>query len=291
MDEEKVYAMDIETDGLVQPTPTALALASNDQISVILRRNTREIESTGKASMDVGQELYEELQIRYEGCDIPEISVVVAETWDKHGTQMADQIGKAVSIISHGDVVTTYNGMAYRGGFDFPVLDLAYHRAEQDNPFRGLQHVDVYDLVDRGLVYNTTPQFPSRGGPSKSDMRGAAEMFGFEDEASGLNKAPLADLLNGELTAAQMQKWADDEGFDVPTKDDGSLEGVYAYLYSEELPDPFSDSSEAVGAWEEDNYLDLLTHNITDTVKTFRLYEYVKKSCIPARRYTPDRLG
>lgn len=278
MDSQTVFALDIETDGLVKPIPTSLVLADEKHIRAVVREN---------GEHHIGdEELYHQLRDNFD-MDYT-LHTTVASSWE----DMADEIECVLddADVGNSDLLTTYNGLGYRSGFDFPVLDYAYHTVGGGVPFRGHEHVDVYDVVNR--IYSTTPQFPKRGGPKKGEMQDAAAMFGLEDEASGLNKAPLADLLNDELTPEQMQEWADSNGCDVPTTDVEGLDEVYDYLYPDQpLPDPFEDSSACVDAWENGWYEDLLIHNISDTLKTLRLYDYVEKSSIPYRHYTSDRLG
>lgn len=274
----EAYALDIETDGTVEPLPTAFTLFNDGNAMCVVRESDE--------SMDADS-ILRVVEDTFHDVDVSIDMVQVGKDWD----EMAVEIVSLLREVQDSDTLVTYNGLAYRGGFDIPVLDYAFHQTYADNPLSGLQHTDVYDVVNRGYVYNTVAQFPKSRGPSKSDMQKAADMFGLWPEVSDLNKSPLAERLNEELSQEQMEEWAEETGNDLPTTDDGSLDGVYAYLYDDELPDPFDDSAEAVDAWENGNYPALLTHNITDTVKTMRVYEYVEESAIPYRNYSPERLG
>lgn len=274
----EAYALDIETDGTVEPLPTAFTLFGEGNAVCVVR------ESDHEANADA---VLREVTDTFHDFDVGIDMTLVTEDWD----EMAIEIMSILSEVQDSDRLVTYNGLAYKGGFDIPVLDYAFHQTDVENPLSGLQHIDVYDPVDRGYVYNTVPQFPKRGGPKKTELRAFAEEKGYEDEASGLNKAPLADLLNTNLSADEIQAWAEANDRDVPTTDDGSLDGVYDYLYDTEYPDPFEDSVEAVEAWENGYYSEVLVHNITDTVKTMRVYEYIEESAIPYKNYAPERLG
>jgi len=274
----EMYALDIETDGLVEPIPTTFTLFNGENALCVVRESTVEADSDA---------VLKQVMDNFHDTDVEIDMTIVTDDWDS----MAQKVADLLNSFHESDKLVTYNGLAYRGGFDIPVLDYAFHQTDVQNPLTGLEHTDVYDVVNRGYVYNTVPQFPSRGGPSKSDMQAAAEMFELAEEATGLNKSPLADLLNAELSASQMNEWAQSTGNDVPTTENGSLDAVYAYLYDEEYPDPFDDSEEAVEAWETGQYADVLTHNITDTVKTKKVYDFVDESAIPFKHYSPTRLG
>lgn len=59
------------------------------------------------------------------------------------------------------------------------------------------------------------------------------------------------------------------------------LDRVYEALIGEEHCDPFADSQAAVGAWETEQFANLLCHNIADIGRTQALAEY-------AERYVPQ---
>jgi hypothetical protein len=71
------------------------------------------------------------------------------------------------------------------------------------------------------------------------------------------------------------------------------LVGVYDYLISEETCDPFTDSEEAVAAFENGEWESLLLHNLADIQRTRELAvlagEYVPKSDFRMKNLTPPR--
>jgi len=71
----------------------------------------------------------------------------------------------------------------------------------------------------------------------------------------------------GDLAYADMMQIVD--RFD--TKGHSDLVGVYDTLLSDETCDPFDDSEEAVGAFEDAEWLPLLKHNLADIQRTREL--------------------
>lgn len=283
------YAFDIETDGLVKPYPTAFTLAGDDDNVIVTLRTSDAVVTSPDSEADADPE---KLRLRLEDAfEDTNISIDMVEVYDDWN-DMAWGLDTIFRNVRDTEVLVTYNGLCYRGGFDIPALDWAFFQTGMDNPISGHKHTDVYDVVDRGYIYNTAPEFPSRGGPKKAEMQAAAEMFELSEEADGLNKSPLADLLNDHLTPAEMEQWAEEHDLGLPTNDVTTLDEVYEYIFADDiLEDPFEDSSEAVDAWEEGDYDSLLIHNILDAVKTRRLYDYVEESSIPYKNYSPETLG
>jgi uncharacterized protein YprB with RNaseH-like and TPR domain len=62
---------------------------------------------------------------------------------------------------------------------------------------------------------------------------------------------------------------------------EGSLSGVYGELIGAGLNelDPFTDSSEAVSAWESGDYASLISHNVADIRRTRALMELAERYC------------
>lgn len=77
------------------------------------------------------------------------------------------------------------------------------------------------------------------------------------------------------------------------TDDTRDLVGVYDHLIGEETCDPFSDSEEAVDAFENGEWESLLLHNLADIQRTRELAvlagEYVPKSDFRMKNLSPPR--
>lgn len=77
------------------------------------------------------------------------------------------------------------------------------------------------------------------------------------------------------------------------TGDTGDLVGVYERLIGTDSCDPFEDSSSAVDAWDTEDWLPLLKHNLADIERTRELAvlagEYVPKSDFSMKNLAPPQ--
>ncbi|GGI95485.1 hypothetical protein GCM10008995_01990 [Halobellus salinus] len=162
-------------------------------------------------------------------------------------------------------LLVAFNGETWRGGFDVPFLRTRYAAHDAAWPFTDVPYADLLPVVtDR---FNTTRagSDTGAGGPE-----------------SGAATADEPHTVGGTD--------GDDAGAEQVTRRD--LDGVYETLCNGRVGDldPFADSAEAVEAFAEARFGELVLHNVADILRTRALgvlaHRYCSKSDFAVKSLT-----
>ena len=149
-------AFDLETTGLnISDTITAVGF---------MRRLTVDSDEIYKIILYVvatdfdAKELSNELEPEVESHDLidkeVDITILPVENESELVGELTDNIGGIVKDTT--DILTTFSGYNYRGGFDYPALSNAtlYADSVEEHPLRGIAHLDIQEHLDHKRVCN-----------------------------------------------------------------------------------------------------------------------------------------
>lgn len=133
------------------------------------------------------------------------------------------------------DLLVTYNGENYRGGFDWPFLRSKCLQKNTDWKLGGVQHLDLLPLIRKYL--NTTGYVTEI--PSKSSLRAP--------DLKALAKVNNIDYQNRKQAYKEMKElgevadwFADGTNYIEPeAKEDNSLQSVYQKLFDPEKEEKY----------------------------------------------------
>lgn len=264
MDTSK-YAFDIETTGL----------CASDEISTICLHNN------------------ENSHVWYQGGDMNDPGSVedVVDTevhiyQFKNEHDMVDNWMGMISVMEN-PLLTGWYAEVWKGGFDIPFIRNACARNGLSWDIEGVEYIDLQEIFDKR--FNTTIPYPSFG-RSKDPWVSFGEHVGLDID--GLNMGPLKDVIKDyDPSIEEFNSWAEETGNDIPTTSTTKLDKVYEIFFGDpNLFDPLEcDSKQAIEAWREGRYEDVVLHNLCDVYKTWKLYE-IADEYAPSSQMRPDTL-
>lgn len=198
-------------------------------------------------------------------------------------------------------VLTAYNGETYRGGFDIPFCRSRNLMSNATTwMFDGVWYADSYDVFVKQGLFNTTHQDTIE--LSSFTMN---EIYDFADDAgitytNSMNKTPLIEHISSapEYSQDRLITWIESsEDMELPTSNAESLDEIHELLFENgsftgmEYSgfDPFEESSEAVEAYDNGNYVDIIKHCLSDVVRTVNLTDAMV-TYAPQKSYRPKTL-
>lgn len=300
LDNMHIIAADIEADGLshaAEPTSHVFTRPSTRVISGIMDDDgTRTAERGLDAGYHVTLRPHDDHPLT--DADANALQETLAEETDSAVTlSVVSSVAEFIDdlyaftdefLLNDDAMLTYYNGDPRRGnGYDLPLLRLTAHRVDKPFPFNGVQFRDAKDAVDNGRIPTTSIQFGGKY-PVKSTLTQCAERYGID--VTDMDKQAIQDTLNSELSQEEIETWARETDNDIPTSTTTAQDDIYEILGGSTEADPFEDSVEAVAAWQNGEYRDLLRHNILDVDMTTEVMSFIQKSCTPYD-FSPTRLG
>ncbi len=149
-------AFDLETTGLnISDTITAVGFMRN--LTVGSEEVYKIIIYVVATDFDA-QQLSDELEPKVEAHDLidkdVDVTVIPVENESKLVGELTDNIGGIVN--GENDILTTFSGYNYRGGFDYPALSNAtiYADSIEEHPLRGIAHFDIQEHLDHKRICN-----------------------------------------------------------------------------------------------------------------------------------------
>lgn len=197
------------------------------------------------------------------------------------------------NVDESNSVIVAYNGEKWKGGFDLPFVRTRCVMHGMDFLLKGYEYTDPLEIFGgrEKARFNTT--IPSILGANKSPLQSFCDYIDVDSDGT---KAELKERLEqADYEPADVQAWAEEHNNgDVPTRDVGDLVGVHDLLVKPSLDDwedydPFDDSALAVKCFEEQNYLDLILHNLADVEKTTHVTD-VMLAHAPKYEFRPKTL-
>ncbi|QSG07564.1 ribonuclease H-like domain-containing protein [Halapricum desulfuricans] len=200
----------------------------------------------------------------------------------------------AAARLADDDVLlVAYNGERWRAGFDLPFLRTRLATTDVAWPFQNSPYADLMPIItnrfnttvdgsassDDGAASDRAAGGDCDGGGDGGDRVGDIENNDADIKINEIdNEIGEKDIENDEedIKTAAAESDADER---VGTRRD--LAGVYATLGDgtyDEL-DPFTDSSEAVTAFEAGRFADLVVHNVADVLRTRHLGRLAERYC------------
>ena len=273
-----IVAFDIETTGLT----------AGDTLTTItaLRDSEYSIWINASESYDVDYDQLENEITTRSGVDSENVTLYVADSEEA----ILESFTSFTDNLNVSDVYpVAYNGEVWKGGFDLSFLrTLMFKYDMETQPFEDLWYIDMYPIFDKGRINTTAPSITDRDF-TKSDHH---QFKKYVREES----MPMVPLERHEYTFQDIRDFYAEyqERLDIshlPTTQFTDLVNVHRVLtvevqemneteYDAANFDPFADSYEAVTAYENGEYADVILHNMADVKKTFELSGFLN--------YVPD---
>lgn len=189
------------------------------------------------------------------------------ETLLKHTMETADEI--IMLDTDQRPSFVTFNGDSF--DFQFLRTRCAIHDIEW-----GFSGSDSLDLVKKyQYKFNTTAHDAT--GLNKAPLRKFGEEIGAPVDSNMLVDELKETILRHGYSHSELVQYTEANDIDLPTKSQNSLDDIFSVLVGVDIPDPFSDSSEAVGAFESGELHDLVLHNIFDVFQTKMLTDVLSE--------------
>ena len=187
-----------------------------------------------------------------------------------------------IAAKNKGDVIVTYNGGNYKGGFDFPLLRTRFCKHGIAWPFTGMMHVDLYPVIEKR--WNTAVlRIPKLDQLKRKEQLIAVGMaldlnLDSKQTIAVLNQQILQNAFSAQIVDA-IEKTQDIKPVDI-----NSLKGAYAIITGKDPGE--MDGAGAVELWlqyketgDEKYLIELRQYNIEDCQKTLELYDICKMCC------------
>ena len=127
----------------------------------------------------------------------------------------------------HNDVLVTYNGENYRGGFDFPWLRSKCIQQGIEWQLGGVKHLDLSPLVDKYINTHAYGEFKETDFKAP-DLKKLAKENGIDYQNKGQCLEKLKEL--------EKPNWLD---YKRKAKEDNSLQSVYQKLFDSEQEEEY----------------------------------------------------
>lgn len=229
--------------------------------------------------------------------EVDMVSLTVCE----NETGMFQSINQYINThFSDNTVLTAYNGETYRGGFDIPFCRSRNLMSNAPWMFDGVWYADSYDVFVKQGLFNTTHQDTVE--LSSFTMN---EIYDFADDVgiaytNSMNKTPLIDHISSapEYSQDRLITWIESsDDMELPTSNAESLDEIHELLFENGSLsgtaysnfDPFEESSEAVEAYENGDYVGIIMHCLADVVRTVNLTDAMV-TYAPQKSYRPKTL-
>lgn len=254
--EYEFKAFDIETTGFgAHDTLTTLTLEDDGVYHIWINADGRDV-SVSDIRDTVEGESGENVRL-YVAEDAEEMLISV-------GTYIEDNFDNL-------DILVAYNGETWKGGFDLQFLRTACLRNGVEWILNGVNYMDIYPIFGKKNRFNTT--VPSHKGMKKDTLKEFADWMGVEYDSSMSKKEIQMAVADTQYDFRKVNEWADEVGCeDIPTYNYDDQVGVYQALTDKvHTYDPWTDSANAVTAFHDGDFAELILHNLADVVKTKEL--------------------
>jgi len=274
-----IVAFDIETTGLTAgDTLTTITALHDSEYSIWINVSD---------SQDVNYDHLENELTTRSGVDSERVTLYMADSEES----ILESFTNFTDNLNVSEVYpVAYNGEVWNGGFDLSFLrTLMFKYDMETQPFEDLWYIDLYPIFDKGRINTTAPSINDRDFTN-------SDLHQFEKYVRDEPFTSLTSLERHEYTFQDIRNFYGEcqEILDIshlPTKQFTDLVNVHRVLmvevqemdeneYRSANFDPFSDSHEAVTAYENGEYADLILHNMADVKKTFELSGFLN--------YIPD---
>jgi len=189
-------------------------------------------------------------------------------------TELLESVGTYISENFNSlDVLVAYNGETWKGGFDLQFLRTACLQTGVGWIFDDVNYMDIYPIFGKKNRFNT--EIPSHEKLNKTPLKEFADWMGVEYDSDMTKDEIKTVIASTQYDPQKIIDWATEtEREDIPTKDYSDQVGVYKALTGDvHKYDPWANSANAVTAFEDGNFTDLILHNLADVVKTTELTE------------------
>lgn len=266
--------IDIETTGVTaKDTVTVIGFATKDQFDIYYRIPNGETfeEHTEPSPSQLRDQLPNDIQ--------DQISITAFETEEKLLEQALPMFEVDAGATKDDYILVGFNS----DGFDFPTLRTMCLLNDVVWPFSERQSLDISRLYQNKFQTKK----PDISGLNMDHVEKFGNMIGAPVNSNQYKSELVATVKEHGYKSSDLDQFLSDEGLDLPTKTENTLDGIYELLVGEEVEDPFDSSAEAVSAFNNGEIEDLLVHNIIDLYKTRRLtqaiIDYVDESEIHTR--------
>lgn len=256
--EYEYKAFDIETTGFgAHDTLTTLTLEDGGEYHIWINADGRDVD-VADVRERVESESGENARL-YVAEDAEEMLLSVRRYIEDHFDSM--------------DILVAYNGETWKGGFDLQFLRTACLRNGVDWVFNGVNYMDIYPIFGKKNRFNT--EVPSHKGMKMDALKDFADWMDVEWDSGMKKKEIQMAVADTQYDFRKVNEWADEtERDEVPTYDYNDQVGIYQALTDDvHTYDPWTDSANAVTAFHDAEFADLILHNLADVVKTKELTE------------------
>jgi len=266
--------IDIETTGVTaKDTVTVIGFATEDGFDIYYR--IPEGETFGEHTEPTPNELRDRLP-----SDIQDHMSITAFETEK---ELLEQ-SVAMFEVDAGFKKDDYTLVGFNSdGFDFPTLRTMCLLNNIVWPYTGRRSLDISETYR----YKFQTKKPDISGLNMNHVEKFGNVIGAPVNSNQYKSELVATVKEHGYEATELDQFLSDEGLDLPTSTEDTLDGIFDLLVGEEIEDPFDSSAEAVSAFNNGKIEDLLLHNIIDLYKTKRLTEvvlnYVNESEIRTR--------
>lgn len=273
-------AADIETTGFTDTdTLTTVGLEVNGEYTVFL--NTAQGAYQGDSVADT---------IRAE-TSLP----VFISPCDSQRDLLASLRSFIEELDANKTVFTFYNGETWTGGFDLRFIRSVCLRTGAPFPFADYAVLDIMPIFtkhDRFNVTHTPDELDVSSVFNAGELTDFADSLGIDHPGSPKYAVEEAVTNSEKFSQTALRDYCEENGFEIPTSNPKALVPVYKRIAGlvRQRPadtvddlwyvsdcDPFGpdESKRAVTAYKNQEYAELILHNIADVHKTGRLMDAI----------------
>jgi hypothetical protein len=162
----------------------------------------------------------------------------------------------------------------YSDGFDLPMLRT---RSWVVNGAKWRLKRAISRDLKEAFKYKFHTRSVDVSGFTKSRVKSFADTIDADIDKGGRKAEIVSEVEEAGYSPGDIEEFAEEEGVDTPTKNVGTLDGLYELFCDVDIADPFDDSKEAVQAYEDGRIEEVVAHNLVDLVKTAELNNIVEE--------------
>lgn len=201
------------------------------------------------------------------------------------------------NISTYDYYLVAYNGERWKGGFDLSFIRTAAQKYDINSVFNGRYYIDLYPIFSKERINTVAPSLETIETNEKEGYHDFLDYAKYQHKdlfgKNKSNKEVVDELKSRKPRFSLIEEWYNnrDEFIsmdNIPTKKYKDLVMVHYVLsvylnkideetYISKDIDPFEDSIEAVNAYKNNNFTDLIKHNVADVQKTLDLSTYLSK--------------
>ena len=169
--------------------------------------------------------------------------------------------------LSCAEILVSYNGENWRGGFDIPFLRSQCIKHNVEWTLAGIEHLDLLPIVKKRInTHHYSTELPSKSKLYKDDLVKLAK-------ANDLEYTNKNDTYDELIDLGDNCDWLD--YIKEECKEKNGLQTIYQLIFDQEAKEEYLSGGEVPEFYEAGNYDKIIEHNERDVIRLKKVTEAI----------------